>query len=213
MTSALRRFAQPGPATPEAPDRERPAERCEMCAAVLDERHSHVVDTEQRSLVCTCRACWLLFTARGAGRGRYLAVPDDVHHDPDAGLSEQDWDELRVPVGTAFFFVNSQLGRVVGCYPSPGGATESELDLAAWEGLARRYPMIGALAPDVQALVVLPGDHGIESYLAPIDVCYELVGRIRLRWRGLDGGDEVRATLAAFRDDLRARSTPWRGRG
>ncbi len=53
------------------------AERCEMCREVLDHRrgHGHVVDTDKRSLACTCRACYLLFTHEGAAAGRYRAVP------------------------------------------------------------------------------------------------------------------------------------------
>jgi hypothetical protein len=37
------------------------AERCGMCREVLDGRHGHVVEVEQRSIVCACRACYLLF--------------------------------------------------------------------------------------------------------------------------------------------------------
>jgi hypothetical protein len=33
-------------------------------------------------------------------------------------------------------------------------------------------------------------------------------GEVRLRWRGLDGGGEVRRAMAAFVDDLRGRSRP-----
>ena len=54
------------------------AERCEMCREVLGERHGHVVDLEKRSLSCTCRACYLLFTHDGAAGGRYRAVPEHV---------------------------------------------------------------------------------------------------------------------------------------
>ncbi|HKT04949.1 MAG TPA: DUF5947 family protein [Rugosimonospora sp.] len=204
----LRRFARPSP-TP-APVRQ-PApdvERCEMCATPLDGRHSHVVDLEKRSLACACRACYLLFTVPGAGRGRYRAVPEDVYQDPEHPLGEMDWDALQVPVGTAFFFANSNLGRVVGCYPSPGGATECELDLAAWRELAGRYPMIGSLTPDVEAVFV-SRTNGIEYFLVPIDRCYALVGEVRLRWRGLDGGQEVRDTLAAFLAGLRAQCRVW----
>jgi Family of unknown function (DUF5947) len=130
------------------------AERCEMCREVLDERHGHVVDTEKRSLVCACRACYLLFTHEGAAGGRYRSVPEHVYHDPDRPLTDADWNELQIPVAMAFFFFNSALGRVVAGYPSPGGATECELDLAAWDRLAAAYPLLGALAPDVEAIFV-----------------------------------------------------------
>ena len=119
------------------------ADRCEMCAEVLGERHGHVVDLENRSLACTCRACYLLFTHDGAAGGRYRAVPEYVYHDPDRPLTDLDWGELQIPVAMAFFFYNSELGRVVAGYPSPGGVTECELDLAAWDRLADRPPAAG----------------------------------------------------------------------
>ena len=41
----------------------------------------------------------------------------------------------------AFFFHNSVLGRIVAQYPSPAGATESLLDLAAWDAIAAANPL------------------------------------------------------------------------
>jgi len=98
-------------------------ERCEMCREVLDGRtgHGHVVELEKRTIVCACRACYLLFTAEGAAGGRYRSVPDRVRHDPARPLAAADWNELQIPVAMAFFFVNSALGRIVAGYPSPGG--------------------------------------------------------------------------------------------
>ena len=180
-----------------------------MCATPLDDRHGHVVDLERRSLACTCRACYLLFTAPGSGSGRHRAVPEDVHHDPAHPLAATDWDALAIPVGTAFFFLQSDLGRIVGCYPSPGGATETELDLVEWDRLADRHPLLAALAPDVQAIFVSRGATAVDYFRVPIDMCYALVGEVRVRWRGLDGGEEIRATLAAFVDGLRERARAW----
>ena len=122
-------------------------ERCEMCREALGERHGHVVDLEKRSLACTCRACYLLFTHEGAAGGRYRAVPEHVYHDPGRPLTDADWNELQIPVAMAFFFHNSALDRVVAGYPSPGGATECELDLAAWDRLAAAHPLLGIAGP------------------------------------------------------------------
>jgi Family of unknown function (DUF5947) len=216
--TGLRRFVnRPASATPDivqiahsaAGSRAADAdgrERCEMCREVLDGRHGHVVDMEKRSLACTCRACYLLFTHEGAAGGRYRAVPDRVVHDPDRTLTDEDWNELQIPVAMAFFFFNSALGRVVAGYPSPGGVTECELDLAAWDRLAAAYPLLAALAPDVEAIFVNRAGQGREVFLIPVDMCYSLVGELRLRWQGFDGGAEARAALAAFLDDLRRRA-------
>jgi len=208
--SGLRRFAAP----PSARKRIAPEpERCGLCGEVVGERHGHLVDTQQRSLVCACTACALLFTQPGAAEGRYRTVPDRVRHDPAAPLSAAEWDQLGIPVSIAFFFVNSALGNVVASYPSPAGVTECELDLAAWDELAGRHPLLGALTPDVEAIVIVAGrrqpgggDQDVETFLIPVDACYALAGALRLNWHGFDGGAEVAAILAGFLDDLRGRS-------
>jgi hypothetical protein len=194
-------------------------ERCEMCREMLGERHGHVVDLEKRSLACTCRACYLLFTHEGAAGGRYPAVPEHVFHDPGRPLTEADWNELQIPVAMAFFFHNSALDRVVAGYPSPGGATECELDLAAWDRLAAAHPLLATLAPDVEAIFVNRIDPGAPSaastyevFLIPIDECYSLVGELRMKWQGFDGGAEARAALALFLDGLRRRAVLLGGR-
>jgi len=62
------------------------------------------------------------------------------------------------------------------------------------------------MTPDVEAVFVNRADAGNEVFLLPIDQCYSLVGELRLRWQGFDGGAEVRASLATFLDDLRRRA-------
>ena len=57
-------------------------ERCELCATEVPAEHGHIADLEGASLLCACRACYLLFTQRTAGRGRYRAVPDRYLRDP-----------------------------------------------------------------------------------------------------------------------------------
>jgi hypothetical protein len=183
-------------------------EYCQLCREVLDSRHGHLVDTEKRSLACACRPCYLLFTHQGAGGGRYRAVPDRVCHDPSRPLTDADWNELQIPVAMAFFFFNSALGRVVAGYPSPGGPTECELDLAAWDRLAAAHPLLGEIAPDVEAIFVNRTELGNEVFLIPIDMCYALVGELRLRWQGFDGGSEVRASLMTFLTGVRNRAVP-----
>jgi hypothetical protein len=45
-----------------------------------------------------------------------------------------------------------------------------------------------------------------EYFVVPIDVCYRLVGLIRIHWRGLSGGTEVWQEIGKFFTELRARS-------
>ena len=133
-------------------------ERCEMCSEQIGDEHSHVVNVEGRQLMCVCRGCYLLFTDPQA-KLRYRAVPDRYLSFPEFGLGRREWQLLQIPVGLAFFFRNSVLDRTVAFYPGPAGATESELDLSAWNGIRAADPRVDMLADDTEALIVrVPDD-------------------------------------------------------
>lgn len=185
----------------------RTEEKCEMCAKAIEADHPHLVHLEKRNLLCVCRPCALLFENPGAAAGKYRRVPDRRLRDPEFQLGEAEWESLRIPVRTAFFFRNSTLDRVVVFYPSPVGATESLLEIDSWRSLAERTPLLDDLAPDVEALLVhAPRGGTFESYLVPITDGYELTGLVRQRWRGFDGGEDVHRAIAEFFSSLRARS-------
>jgi Family of unknown function (DUF5947) len=183
-------------------------ERCEMCSEAIAEEHQHVVNVDGRQLMCVCRGCYLLFTDTNAEL-RYRAIPDRYLAFPDFALERREWEALQIPVGLAFFFRNTALGRTVAFYPGPAGATESELDLTAWNNIRDTDPRVDMLSDDTEALIVrVPEDEALvpECFLVPIDTCYEFVGRLRMLWHGFDGGQQVREYIAEFFDLLAARS-------
>jgi hypothetical protein len=195
----------------------RPGERCELCAELIPDEHGHVVDLETRALMCACRPCYLVFSPQGAGGSRFRAVPDRYVSFPDFALSSAQWDSLQIPVGVAFFFMNSALDHVAAFYPSPAGATESLLSLDSWHDIVAANPDLATLQPDVEAFLVRSADRHddagdqsgtarAECYLVPIDVCYELVGELRRLWKGFDGGTEAHAAMDAFFDRVRAKA-------
>lgn len=186
------------------PAPEPEGERCEMCSESIADSHQHVVNVADRALMCVCRACYLLFTDSHAEL-RYRAVPDRYLSFPDFALDRRAWEALQIPVGVAFFFTNSALGRTVAFYPGPAGACESELALDVWDAIAGADARL--LADDVEALLVrVPETGSPQSYLVPIDACYEFVGRLRLLWRGFDGGQEAREFIDDFFAGIEARA-------
>ncbi|SNT04380.1 hypothetical protein SAMN05421642_108193 [Rhodococcoides kyotonense] len=170
-----------------------------------DSEHQHVVDVEARQLMCVCRGCYLLFTDDSATL-RYRAVPDRYLSFPTFRLVPGTWDTLQIPVGLAFFFRSSRTGRTSAFYPSPTGATESELPFDRKDA---DVPQLDLLRDDVEALLIRVPTRGDAScHLVPIDACYELVGRIRMLWRGFDGGQDVRRAMDDFFDVVERRSRP-----
>ena len=183
-------------------------ECCEMCAEHIADEHQHVVNVEGRQLMCVCRGCYLLFTDQQATL-RYRAVPDRYLAFPEFALDRRRWEALQIPVGVAFFFRNSHLDRTVAFYPGPAGATESELDLESWNDLRAADARVGLLADDTEALLVRVPDQDTAPpvcHLLPIDACYEFVGRLRMLWRGFDGGQQARGYMEEFFATVAARS-------
>ncbi len=191
-----------------APPPQQRAPACEMCGVAYGDRHSHVVGLDTRALMCTCRPCALLFSSPAAGGGRYRAVPERYLSFPDGTLNRAHWDALDIPVGVAFVFRNSALGRLVACYPSPAGATESELSPDAWSELLEADPTMGTVADDVEGVLMRITGQDVSCHVVPIDRCYELVGHLRQNWRGFDGGREAHDVIEAFFAEIQSRSRP-----
>lgn len=214
--STLQRFVR-RPAETEPGDTARPAqepqEQCELCGEPIPPEHRHLVEVSQREIKCVCHACSILFSREQASKGKYLLVPDRRMYLEDFHLSDAQWESLGIPVGLAFFFRSTPVGRCVAFYPSPVGPTESLLELSTWEDLEQSNPRLAEMKWDVEALLVNRARDAREYFLVPIDECYSLVGLIRTRWKGLSGGADVWQEIARFFAALRERSVTVRQEG
>jgi Family of unknown function (DUF5947) len=199
----MRSLAQtPGaPATAGGPPR-RVQERCDICNAPVPDDHRHLLQLEERQIVCSCEACWALHS----GDAEYRPVGTRTVWLEPFDLDDQLWARFQIPIALAFFMRSSVTGAVVAFYPSPAGATESELSLDSWEELVRRNPALETLDADAEALIVNRLDDPPQFVIAPIDQCYALVGLIKTRWEGISGGPALREAVPEFFVSLRERT-------
>jgi hypothetical protein len=188
------------------PVQSAPGERCDFCAQPVGARHAHVIDLKVRRIMCGCRPCALTFEPDGAARGRFKLVPERFARVTGLTLDDTTWEALQIPIGLAFFFQNSSAGTFAAFYPGPAGATESQLPLDAWETIARSHPLLATLRADVEAILLRRRGAHTDCYLVPIDAAYELVGVIRMSWRGFDGGAEARQRIDGFFESIEART-------
>ena len=183
----------------------RPAEgeSCEFCSLPLAPEHRHLLEVASHKIVCACNACALRFDNV---IGRWKLIPRDSRRLVGFELTDAHWNGLGLPIELAFIFHSTPAGRVMAMYPSPGGATESSVALSNWATLVADNPVLAGMEPDVQALLFNRLNGSREYYLAPLDVCFELVGLIRMHWRGFSGGDKVWEELSGFFSRLRENS-------
>jgi hypothetical protein len=194
--AALRRFREGISAPDSAAKATVAVEQCELCGLQLGASHRHLLETATRRIVCACDGCAMTFVP--VVGGRFQAIPRDARALPHFQISDSAWESLALPINLAFFFHHSPNDKIVALYPGPAGATESLLPLTAWEMIVEENPILRELQPDVEALLVRRTGEWRSYFIAPIDKCFELVGLIRMHWRGFTGGEEAWLAIDHF---------------
>jgi len=200
LVAGLRRFARQAPRGPAAPVRDGEGGRCELCPISLADSHKHLLDLQERRIVCVCPSCWSM----RSGEARYRPTGSRTLWLDGLALSDELWASFQIPIGLAFFVHSSETGNVVGLYPSPAGATECALDLDAWQRLVAINPVLEDLDPDAEALIVNRLGRPHRHAIAPLDDCYRLVGIVKSTWEGIAGGTAMEAAVQGYFDGLQA---------
>jgi hypothetical protein len=175
-------------------------EICELCGVTIAADHRHLLQLVERRIVCACEACW----AMRSGEGDYRPTGNRTLWLPDLQVPEEVWAGFRIPIGLAFFMRSTVTECVVAMYPSPAGATESELHFESWSRMTELNPVLDELEPDIEGLIVNRLSDPPIYAIAPIDRCYALAGAIKATWEGISGGTGVERAVWNFFEDLRA---------
>jgi hypothetical protein len=181
----------PAAAGPAPPGGE---ERCDLCGTTVVPEHRHLLNLVERRIECTCESC---FALRG-GDPEFRLTGTRTLWLEHLALPEEVWASFQIPIGLAFFMESTTAGCVVALYPSPAGATESELHFASWMRLVELNPVLAGLEADVEGLIVNRLSEPPAYVIAPIDRCYALTGAVKMAWEGISGGSAVNEALAGF---------------
>jgi hypothetical protein len=191
LVTGLGRLARPAPV--------QQTEKCELCGRPLSDEHRHLLELNERRILCACEPC----LAMKSGLENYCPVSTRTLWLDDFVFPDELWSAFQLPVGLAFFMRSTGTNSVVALYPSPAGATECELHLESWDKLVELNPILLDLEADAEALVVnrMVGAH--QHAIVPIDECYRLVGLIKSTWQGISGGNAIEDAVPKFFDYVR----------
>ena len=194
MVSGLRGLAKPKPPQAASPD-----ERCDLCTTTVPPDHRHMLNLYERQIVCVCESCWAL----RSGDAEFRPTGTRTLWLEGFQLPEELWAQFRIPIGLAFFMHSSVTNCIVAMYPSPAGATESELHFETWDRLAGMNPVLRDLEADAEGLIVNRMSEPPAYAIAPIDRCYMLVGIVKAAWEGISGGAGVERAIEGYFEELR----------
>jgi hypothetical protein len=195
LVAAMRGLRRPAGAAGAA----AATDRCGLCQSGIPEDHRHLLHLGERRIVCVCGTCWAL----RSGDAEYRPAGSRIVWLPDLDLPDHTWARFAIPIGLAFFMLSGSAGGVVALYPSPAGATESELPMEAWRELCAANPVLDTLEPDAEGLIVNRLGAPAQHVIAPIDRCYALVGLVKMRWEGISGGPGLTDAVRGYLEDLR----------
>ena len=144
----------------------RPGERCELCAELIPDEHGHVVDLESRSadvrLPALLPACSRRRAPAAAASG---PCPSGTCRSPSFTLSPRpSGTRLQIPVGVAFFFINSVARPRRRVLPEPG--RRHRVAAARWTRGTRSSPPTRSWPrsqPDVEAFLVRSAERRVRS--------------------------------------------------
>ena len=200
MVTGMRALARPRALEPVDAD----AERCDLCGVTIPDEHRHLLHLVERRIVCSCETCW----AMRSGEGDFRPTGNRTVWLADLDLPDEVWANFQIPIGLAFFMESTVTSCVVAMYPSPAGATESELHFESWQQMVKLNPVLAGLEPDIEGLIVNRLSEPASYAIAPIDRCYALTGAIKLTWEGISGGTGVGEAVTRFFDELRDAAVP-----
>jgi hypothetical protein len=179
-------------------------ERCDLCQVSIAADHRHLLHLSERRILCVCEPCW----AMKSGSDDLRPTGQRTLWLEDFDLPEEVWANLRIPIGLAFFMVSSVTECVVAMYPSPAGATESELRFETWRTVTDRNPVLNDLEADAEGLIVNRLSDPPQYLVAPIDRCYELTGLVKAHWEGISGGTGLEQVITGFFSELHGQAVP-----
>lgn len=191
LVSGLGRLARPAPV--------QNTEKCELCGMPISDEHRHLLELEERRILCACEPC----LAMKSGLDNYCPVSTRTLWLDDFVFPDELWAAFQLPVGLAFFLRSTGTNSVVALYPSPAGATECELHLESWDKLVELNPILRDLEADAEALVVNRISARNQHAIVPIDECYRLVGLIKSTWQGISGGSAIEDAVPKFFEYVR----------
>jgi Family of unknown function (DUF5947) len=198
MVAGLRRLANGSQPLRQASPAAAGEEICDLCGKSIDHDHRHLLHLVDRRILCTCESCLAM---RGGDAELRPTGTRTVWLD-DFELPDEIWASFGIPIGLAFFIDSSATGAVGALYPSPAGATESEIEAATWNRLRSLNPVLMGLEADGEALIINRIADPPQYAIAPIDECYRLVGLVKVNWEGISGGSGLERALTGFFDQL-----------
>jgi hypothetical protein len=156
------------------------ASECELCACSMPTEHAHLLELEARRLVRACPDCASLHAREQQRQGpRFLRVERRAVRVPELDFDDYTWADLGVTATLAYFTARHRTGEVVATFPGRAGLIESFVPLRVWGELERRHPVLKAILPEVEALLVRRTSRHRDAFRVSIDHCYELSSLLR----------------------------------
>jgi len=146
---------------------------CRFCSAQLDSFANPVFEVATQRIIPACDKCASRFV-RNSG-GPFKLVPRETRALENFQMPDVPWQAFNLPDGVTFVFYSSADVRLLAVYKSASGTIESTVPREVWKAIVEANPALEEMRPDVEGFLIFNALGFREYYIAPIDVCYNLI--------------------------------------
>lgn len=164
-----------------SPELEAPGQSsCPLCSADMELSSNHLFEVAIREVVTVCDDCALKYERLPGGPLK--SIPRETRPLLDFRMPHS-ISAIQFKGNVTFLFYSTATAKIMSICPTANGPVESTVSREIWKQLIEANPVLQEMRPDVEALLMTGNEDLREFFVAPIDVCYDLVKMFRKDWR------------------------------
>ena len=146
---------------------------CRFCSAPLDTFSNPLFEVATQRIVPACEKCASRFS-RNDGRP-FKLIPRETRALENFQMPDVSWQAFNLSAGVTFVFYSTAATALLSVCKMAAMTVESTVPREVWKAIVEANPALEEMRPDVEGFLIVHALDFKEYYIAPIDVCYNLV--------------------------------------
>jgi len=102
-------------------------------------------------------------------------IPRETRAIRDFRMPDVPWKIHDLPGNVTFVFYSTSAAKLMSVCQVAAGTVESTVPREVWKAIIEANPALEEMRPDVEGLLIIHTGESREYFIAPIDVCYNLI--------------------------------------
>ena len=146
---------------------------CRFCSSALDSPPNPLFEVATQRVLFACNPCASRFEKRSGGP--FKLIPRSTRQIEDFRMPEVPWQTYDLPGNVTFVFYCTAAAKLLSVCKVAAGTVDLTVPREVWKAIIEANPVLEEMRPDVEGLLIIHTGDSREYFIAPIDVCYNLI--------------------------------------